>query len=86
MSDATPTLPMVKVQYNVPKAMRMPRSDVLGRKLVSASCQITKSTKLIERMAKERRKSKFGVSIINITFKCLFKGKSNFCVSYLLVK
>ena len=59
-----PTLPMVKVQYNVPKAIRMPRSDIVGKKLISTSCQITKSTKLLERLAKERRKSKYNIKSI----------------------
>ena len=82
MNEATPTLPMVKVQYNVPKAIRMPRSDVVGRKLVSTSCQIAKSTKLLEKLAKDRRKSELDVleNCNEIVFYCNYCNLSRSAV------
>ena len=84
MNEVTPTLPMVKVQYNVTKAIRMPRSDVVGRKLVSTSCQISKSTKLLEKLAKERRKSELDAfeNCNEIVFHCNYCNLSR-CAVYI---
>ena len=58
MIETMPTIPMVKVQYNVPKAIHMPRSDFPGKKASAPQSQIIRSGKILEKLAKERRKSK----------------------------
>ena len=60
MTETMPTtgIPMVKVQYNVPKAIRMPHQDFHGKKMVTSMNQLSKSCKVLEKLAKERRKSK----------------------------
>ena len=59
MTETMPTIPMVKVQYNVPKTVRMPNQDLHGKKLFTSLNQLSKSCKVLEKLAKERRKSKW---------------------------